>query len=185
MANQYTRYATIATVDTAGEGYFIGVGIQAFDSLTATSTIVSANDQVRVFQFVLPFRAVVRNIVSQVGGTPGAGGSKYGMGLYDVDKNLLLETGALAADASGRIRTTITAVTLEPGVYFFAQTVDDSTATFLALNVAASPFDALNEGTTKRVGSTANAASAGVLPATLGVITASTTRKPAFVLFEP
>ncbi len=186
MANQLTRYATVATVDTAGEGYFIGVGIYAPASLTGTGTIVSANDEVQVFQFVLPFRVVVRNIVTSVVTQAGAG-KKYGVGLYDVDKNLVLETGAIAGDGGTvKNKTSITAVTLEPGVYYHAQTTDDAaTLKMLGYSFSAAPQDVLNEQTEKRWAKATNTASAGVLPATLGDLTNVATRSPVFTSYEP
>ena len=92
MANQLTRYATVATVDTAAQGYF--VGLEVFAGEGSSGTILIGVNETRVYQFVLPFRAVVRNITTEVT-TGGAAGKKYGAGLYDASKNRLLHTGAL------------------------------------------------------------------------------------------
>jgi hypothetical protein len=169
-----------ATVDTAGEGYFIGVGIS--HSVSATNVAVSSANQTRAFQFVLPFRAKVTNIIAEVLGA-GAAGKKFGVGLYDKDKNLILKTVALDANsATVQSDTLATPVVLEPSIYWLAQTCDDAATTFRSITVA-SIFDLNNENTV-RCG-TANASSAGVLPATLGTITASTSRNPIIVVFEP
>ena len=185
MANQLTRYATVATVDTADQGYFFGVFIQHPTNVSSGATFVSVADQVDVFQFVLPFRVVVGNIVTEITGAGGAG-KKYSVGLYSADGNtLLVHTGALAADATGILKTAISpTVTLEPGVYFFAQTTDDGATTATRINVDAFAFDLLNEGSSTRFGNAANTSSAGVLPATLGTITPPASRNPIVAVFE-
>ncbi len=174
---------SIASVDTAGEGYFIGVSIYIIK--TDNNLIVAAVNQTRAFQFVLPFRAKVSNIITEVL-TAGAAGKKYGVGLYDKDKNLLFKTAALDANSQTVQSDTLAAsVTLEPGVYWFAQTCDDAATSFRVLPTETDQaFGPVNENTV-RGGTAANNGTAGVLPATLGVITAATSREVAFTVFEP
>ena len=183
MANQLTRYATVATVDTAGEGAFLGGIIYPNSAAISTETLASAND-VMVYQFVLPFRAVVRNIGFQVQTLEV--GKLAGFGLYDVNGNLLVHTGAVSTTTTGRKFTSVTAVTLEPGVYFLAWTADGTTFAYItAVNISTGTQAAFWNQSATRVGKAANASSAGVLPATLGTITADITIILPLVLFEP
>ncbi len=173
----------VASVDTAGEGYFIGVTINV--GSTDGGLIVSGVNQTWARQFVLPFRAKVSNIITEVT-TAGASGKKYGVGLYDKDKNLLFKTAALDANSQTvQSDTLATSVTLEPGVYWLASTCDDAATGFRVLTTETDQsFGPVNENTV-RGGTAANASSAGVLPATLGTISANTSREVLFAVFEP
>ena len=181
MANQLTRYATVASVDTAGQGYFFGYSV--YTMAGSTGPLVNTIDKLRVFSFVLPFRAVVGNIATEVT-TGGGPGKKYGVGLYDTNKNLILETGALDANTTQVNSTSITSVTLEPGHYYLAQTSDStSTATRIIADPGANK--ALINVDVAQIGVAANSAGApGVLPATLGTITASTARSCCATVFS-
>ena len=182
MANQLTRYATVATVDTAGEGYFYGLTVAVSDG--SGGLIISTVDDVYVWQFVLPFRQVVRQITSRV--TTGGGASKlYGVGLYDIDGTRVVTTGALDANTTQINTTAITAVTLEPGVYWSAQTSDSATTQLLTFVFGSVETNILNDSGAIIVGKGANGSSAGVLPATLGAVSAATARLPATVLYLP
>jgi hypothetical protein len=168
-------------VDTAGEGYFVGISL--YLALSGAGVATNGTTETRVFQFVLPFRAVVRNITTEVT-TGGASGKKYGVGLYDIGGNRLLHTGALDAEAVARNVTSITAVTLEPGVYYQAQTTDDSNTQFRRLMTELGGIILLKD-TGALVGLAANTSSAGVLPATLGTVTANSDRLPIYSIFSP
>ena len=183
MANQLTRYATVATVDMAREGGFLGGILYPNSSSAATETLNNAND-VHVYQFVLPFRAVVRNITFNVFTLEA--GKFAGFGLYDVDGNRLVHTGAVSVAGTGDKSTAVTAVTIEPGVYFLAWTADGTTFAYTTqLNISTGIMaDMWNQNAT-RIGVAANASSAGVLPATLGTITAQVTVVLPIVFFEP
>ena len=185
MANQLTRYATVASVDTAGEGYFYGYTV--FDSGTKTTGFMAENvNDVFAFQFVLPFRAVVRAISFDL--TTGINGSNSGLGIYGVDGNRLVHTGAIStaiADVA-IIRTAVTAVTLEPAVYYFAQTSSATGVVARVFNTSSAAWLILEEGSpVVRVAKAGNASSAGVLPATLGTLTASAARNPVIAGFSP
>ncbi len=183
MANQLTRYATVATVDTAGEGYFFGVSIEASDF--GVGTIISGVDQCRAYQFVLPFRTVVRKITSEI--TTGGGASKkYGVGLFDVNGDLILETGALDANTTQILTTSITAVTLEPGIYWLGQTSDSATTAMRVVVRGTIERDIfINSGTIIFDATTSNAGSAGVLPSSMGSLVNNAVRQPGAVLFQP
>ncbi len=184
MANQLTRYATVATVDTAGEGGFYGGTIWAPAIGGTTQTIVVAND-VAVYQFVLPFRSVVRNITFNVNTLEA--GKFAGIGLYDKDGNRLVHSGAVSVAGTGNKSTAVTAVTLEPGVYFHAWTADGTTVALFAVaavsNGTAGAMSAIV--VPAKIGIAANPGVAGVLPATLGIITPNITLNLLAAYFEP
>lgn len=165
MAGRLPRLpGVVATVATAGEGYFFGYTIAA--PVKAVGTLVAAVDRVMAYQFVLPFRAIINRILTEVT-TVGGAGKLYSVGLYDSSKNLLVHTGALDANTVQKNETSVTLITLEPGIYWFAQTADTTTVQARATTTDVS-FPA--SATTVRHGRAANASSTGVLPATLGAV---------------
>ena len=182
MANQLTRYATVATVDTADLGYFSpplgGIGANQ------AAVFTTANNQVRVIRFVLPFRFTIRRISIAI--TTGIASSNVGAGIYSADGNtLLLESGAIVSTSTGNKTATITAVILEPGIYWHAVTTNDATVAVLVLNGGGTSFQLLNTGSSTQYGTAANASSSSVLPATLGTVTTASDRNPALVVFAP
>ena len=181
MANQLTRYATVATVDTAGEGYFIGAAVH----LVSTGVLEPAGvaNQVLVYQFVLPFRATIREVITEV--TTLVAASLYSCGIYTPDGNtLLINSGTFNGATTGIKSNVIAAVTLDPDVYLFAQTANTTTTLVTrSLNLSL-PCILLTGGAVVRCATAANASAAGVLPATLGALT-STTRMPMMAVFSP
>jgi len=155
----------VANVTTAGQGFFIAA---PENTLATTTAALASINQVRVAQFVLPFRMIVRTLVSEVT-TLGGAGKKYGVGIYNVDKTLLVESGALDANTAAINATAVTATTMEPGTYYVAWTSDSTSTILRAVNTQIQSV--LNQGTDTRMGAAANSGTAGVLPATLGVIT--------------
>ena len=127
MAGRLPRVTgATGSVDTAGEGGFWGVAIDLPTSYTV-STAPTAVDRLYTIQFVLSFRAVVGKIVFEVSASEA---DKFcGVGLYDVNQNLVLETGAVST-AAAEIKDIdlAAAVTLEPGVYYLGW-IQTSTST--------------------------------------------------------
>ena len=181
MAGRLPRVTgAVGSVDTAGQGYFFAV----FISPTSASTqLLIATEEVRAVQFVLPFRATVNRIVTEVT-TTGGSGKKYGLGLYSADgQTLLTETGALDANSATTNITTITQITFEPGVYWFAWT-SDSTTVKLRGGAVTSGVLILDTLTTKRSVVAGNSPSpAGVLPSSLGTMTTGSSTVPPFAVF--
>ncbi|KKK57909.1 hypothetical protein LCGC14_1802000 [marine sediment metagenome] len=181
MANQLTRYATVATVGTVGEGHFFG-GIALGARTTGAGVLVGVVDRVQVLQFVLPFRASFNRVVTRLL-TAGGAGKLYGVALYDVDKNLIVESGALDANAVATNNTTITLTQLEPGIYWFAHTSDSATTKCTAFDLVQLP-SLLTGIDSPRMGLAANAASTpGTFPATLGAINGAVVVNPVVSLF--
>jgi len=172
---------SVATVDKAGEGgilppYVTYVGENGFGA-----QIVATADQVRVGQFVLPFRITVRKFNFEV--TTLEVGAFAGAAIYDVAKNLLLE-GRNGVDTTGLKTVTLaSAVTLEPGVYWHAWAADGTVVAGRTLTWTAN-FSLIINAATPRRGTAANASTNAVFPATLGTISASGV-SPLGVWFEP
>jgi hypothetical protein len=137
----------------------------------AASLITSAN-QVRVARLYLPTRITVNSIHFNVA-TPSAGGL-CSVGVYSDDGNTkLIDSGAQSTTAGGLVSATLgAAVTLGPGWYWLAYTSDNATSAITGQAAATAQNNVLNGGTAQ-VGAAANASSAGVLPSTLGTVTAS------------
>lgn len=136
-----------------------------------TSIMAGLSNQVRVARIFLPCRTTIRRIVFEV--TTASAGGFCSVGIYSADGNTrLLHTGAVATDTTGVKNISITPVTLDPGVYWLAWTADNTIAQarFLTLGTNAATIE---NTVAARRGSAANASSAGVLPTTLGTITAA------------
>jgi hypothetical protein len=141
-----------------------------------------------VEQFVLPFAATVsKYTIYQVVAAVGAGD----IGIYNTAGVRLLNSGV---GFSTNVGTQLTVpiypsgaispgpVTLQAGVYFLARTASVTTAQWSFIPVQNATFFNAN-GT--RIGLAANAASGGVLPGTLGAITADVNATaPTLVYFE-
>ncbi len=180
MANQLTRYATVATVDTAGLGGFYTPNIHEA-AVSGEGSVLSVNNQIKVNQIVLPFRAVVGQFVFRV--TTVSASGLCAVGLYDKDKNLIVRSGAISTTGAGiKNGNTNVTVTLEPGVYFTTWTGDNTT---FRLRAAGTPDSGIpNVNGVDRVGNAANPSVAAILPATLGALTAGT-HAPIVVFYEP
>ena len=187
MAGRLPRVTgATGVVDTADQGYFF-VHTIVNAATVSTQTVTSANNAVRVFQQVLPFRAIVRQIGWEL--TTGVDASNSSMGIYNADgTSLLVHSGAVGtAIADQGIQTTsVTAVTLEPGIYYFAQTSTSAVVECRMWNLGARGQNLLNAvSTAERLGTAANSSSSGVLPATLGTITDATGINPSLCVFSP
>ena len=101
-----------ATVDTAGEGGFLGVLLSGGRGVAGQ--VLASNNLVRVYQFVLPWRQTIRNIVFDIA-TLSVGGL-CSVGLHDVGKNLLTHSGAISTTTTGIKNTAVAAVIVEPGI---------------------------------------------------------------------
>jgi hypothetical protein len=173
----------VANNATSGAGGFFGVSIHLPSNIASAAIETSAN-KVRALQFVLPFRAVISKVNTEITGAGGAG-SKYGVALYDSGKNLLVQSGALAADRSAAIYSdSFGPVTLPAGVYYFAYTSDSTSLTLRLYNGTGLAALIENAGVA-RIGNSANdAPTPGTFPSALGTIT-SLQLTPLLAYFEP
>jgi len=172
-----------ATVDTAGEGGFFGFTVDIINAGSNTK-ISGGAEQNYVYQFVLYFRAVISKVSSEI--RTAEVGKFYGLGIYDINKDLVARTAQIGMDATGIQETALVAsATLEPGVYYYAQTTDGTTGELRGTILGTASMTIMNEGSENRVGRAANDGVAGVLPATMGDITATVNRSPAVAFFKP
>ena len=151
--------------------------------LTETANASAGADVVKVWQFVLPYRAVVGKIVFQISTL--SVGAFASVGIYNAGgTNLLVHTGAVSTtDAEIKNISLASSVTLEPGVYLFAWTHSDATIRMRGW-VSSNTNQGFLIQNGDRVGDAANASSSGVLPATTGAITVFA-RNIAAAYFEP
>lgn len=167
---------------TAGQGYFLGGGFDIGDTLTGGTTI--AANTVRAVQFVLPFKITIRTVSARASAAGGAG-TLFAVGIYDVNGNKLIDSGTFNGNnIATRQSNAIAAVTLNPGVYFYAWTATSAAIAVAAFIVNMNPN---TEVTGFGVGPfiANNGSAAGVLPATLGGISGYVATNVWIALFQP
>ena len=175
----------VATVTTAGQGYFFGGTVFDDRQAGAAAAIVASANQVRAFQFVLPFSITVGHVTWFV--NSGAGDT-VGFGIYSADGTTkIVDTGAVVSVGAGATQqVTITGVPLTPGVYYFAWTQTGTPTTALAVfSAAANSSVVLNANATKRSVTAGNTATAGALPSSLGTLTTAVSAVMPMTIFEP
>jgi hypothetical protein len=174
-----TVTATGTGFNTPGVGGFFSAGFpltapygQALAGTNPSTTI----NQVSVFQFTLSSPFTISRVSCYV--AIGVASQTANFGIYDSNGNKLLDSGALNAGTSATTASNaITPVTLPVGTYYFAQSTSNTSIqiTGFALN-SAQLDDMVNAGGTVKNGQAANSTSGGVMPSTLGTITADTIR---------
>lgn len=163
--------AGVANISVADQGYFIGPNLTQAGLATSTGAVVSAGQQVRACQFVLPWRQKVTSMTITVVGTVGS--STITTGIYDAaGTTKLIDSGTFDGGSATTQKNTITPVTIGPGAFWFAQSAStQTTLTATVVQSAAGMATVINNDTNKLCGQAANAATAGVLPSSLGAIT--------------
>jgi len=180
------------TFNTTGQGYFFGPGIfEPISVVTRTTgaSWVAAPNTVYVIQFTMHVSFQVSKFSINVIGN--AIGKHAGFGIYSADGNTkYVDSGAMSVGSIAIVTSSISPVTLSPGTYFWAQTSDGSTAQINISTSAGTNDVALMNANASfpRYALAANASAAGVLPATLGALTAAsgvTLFDTALVMMEP
>lgn len=178
--------AALAIVSTAGAGgFFVPTVFVPEEAATASAFAGSAN-AIRACQFVLPFRATVGKVTIEC--TTLQAATIATVGIYDASGSKLIDSGTFDVSSTGFKQNSFTAVTLQPGTYYFAWSADGTTAAARHINVSlgsgAGAF--VNQGAaSRRVNGTANAMAGGVLPATLGALTDSAGLNCLIAYWEP
>lgn len=172
----------VTPVNSSGVGGFYGRYITPpFGAIGITATFAN---EVRAFQFVLPYAVTVSKVTASVS-APATGAAD--VGIYSLAGNRLIYTnGAINTGASVGAQTLPIVggpVTLIAGVYYFAQTITSVTPQMQAVNTTITDQQA-NNGGVARCGQAANSSSGGVLPATLGVISPSPAVSSWIAFFE-
>jgi hypothetical protein len=155
-----------AIIDTAGQGYFMSDGRLTSQGFAGNASVSAAN-QVRAAQFVLPVKITITKISIDV--TTANPAATIGIAIYDAaGTTRLLQSGAFDGSTTGVKTATIGAVTLNPGVYWFAYAHSDATVQETVF-IAPGTNNAALLGA--RYGSSANAFASPNMPASLGVVT--------------
>lgn len=157
-----------ANVSAADQGYLLTSTNMGIGTSVSAGIVVAANNAVRAFQFVLPFRLVVGKITFEV--TTTVGSSLVDVGIYDAaGTTKLVSTGAVDTSTGTFKSTSISpAVTLAPGVYYLAVTSNDTTVQLRRISGDSNVQNSLNNNTVKKAGTATNSSTSGVLPSSLG-----------------
>lgn len=152
-----------------------------YDDVTAQSPLATPGaNVVQTSVFTLPFNIPITALSVEVSTLKA--GAHVSIGLYDANKNKVLDSGPIPVAATGCIAATGLSVYVPAGTYYLAWSCDD------ASNVAqCSAFN--NNGTLQnrnmvRWGVAANPTVGGVMPVTLGSITTGSQGLPPAVFFE-
>jgi hypothetical protein len=158
---------------TAGAGFLWTTGIFGVqgDATGTASTFTAVANTILVYQLELTATVTVRSVTIDVTGINAA--SSINAALYTLDGNTKLFDANLPSTVAGFINAAITPTVIPPGVYWFAfsNTGQPNVAFAPTMNMATQISGVLNK-TRPRMGQAANTTSGGVMPATLGVITA-------------
>jgi hypothetical protein len=148
-----------------------------FDA-TGVGQIAAVANQVKWFRFYQPFKLSFSTITVEV--TTLQAGTTMGVGIYNTDGTTKLADGTASSAATGVKRIAVTTTVLDVGFYLLAWTDTNTTA---AARVFQGGGGNIFVDTNPQMGTAATAATAGVLPASLGVLT-GTGIAPVFAKLE-
>lgn len=180
-------------------GFWAPIGVSYLTSSAAVVTNqtgdITANNTHRFIEMTLPEPQVVGHISIVIG--TAVAGSTIDVGLYDTNGAKVVSMGGLAATGTGNLTASVTQVYLPQGTYRFSWCANAASG-ITGLGYTAVNHLVTNEGpgTTTlliningaRYGTAANTCTAGVLPATMGALTAVntiTTANPPITWMEP
>jgi hypothetical protein len=170
--------AALPSFATSGQGWFAGPGMLDASSLfmnSAPEPITNyGSNVVLVFQFVLQAAWTLSSCAYQLSAVA-AGGNTFNFGLYNAAKNKLIDAAFNGASAALQ-NITFSPVLSPAGVYYFAASATSTSSQGPGAQPGSTPLQilaALN-AVSPKIAVAANAASGGVLPATLGALTAAT-----------
>lgn len=162
--------------DTPGQGAFIGPNLgELFPLYSNTSFLTAApiggtNDQLTVFQFKLPY-SITLSRVSVIVGTAQAT-SSVNFGIYSAAGSKVLDSGAIATTSTGASSVTITPVPLTPAIYYFAQSASNTSVALQTVAPVSVAATNMMNALSVKIGQATNLTVSGVMPATLGALTA-------------
>jgi len=146
----------------------------------------TATNQVRVTRMYLPFSMAVSKCTFTVNSGGVGSGTHFSFGFYSFAGNKIVDSGVQTVNANQVFTLSFGPTTLAAGVYYYAQTGDSTTPNLWgvpAVNIASAIPLQLNTNSVW-FGTAANSSSVGVLPATLGVLTADATPNGGIVLAQ-
>lgn len=185
LVDDGTGDVTVSNTQTAGANFANnGVihGGQELGGVLAnggTRNLWTAN-QVMVCQLIVPYQITLRRALAVSSASyPSA---TFAYGIYNLAGNSLLVSGVFTGSAFSNVSKSVnlsSTITLQPGVYWFACASDQGTF-FVGptISFSASVAGTVLNADVTRIGYAANAMVSGVLPATLGTITATTDDLP-------
>ena len=156
--------------------YFVGPGLTDLAELyindtVGTATFNSSANAVQVYLFQLDAEYTISKVsITSLGNIFSVHAT---FGIYSYAGNKLADGGSFVElSGSGAQTNSITPVTLPPGVYWFAQSTDTSNSgQWPAVAITNTTLPSMLSANTTRSATAGNAASGGVLPATLGTLT--------------
>jgi hypothetical protein len=143
---------------------------------TSVNALVASANDVRVLKVFIPTTLSITKISAEV--TTLSAATHFAIGLYSTDGNTkVLDSGAQSSAATGIVTATIGATQVPAGFYYFAFTLDSTVPILegVTVEVNSATVGLLNAGGVVQMGKAANASAAGVLPATLGALSAVNT----------
>ena len=171
----------------SGNGaFFFGPGLYDLATILGNTTWAQVNpvdvngsatsNQVVVYRFMLDVAITISKATTQCLTNTG-GGATGTFGIYDDSGNLLVNGGTwLTITGPGIVENTFTPVTLQPGIYYHAQSATVTSSGFPGFSVNSGSVSDVDQipvyvKNATRAGVAANPLSMGSLPATLGTIT--------------
>src|ERR1035437_1113532 len=182
---------TPPSFSTAGNGGFWSAGfplIPAIAIANQNAAVCESNNQLWIWQFENLITRTIRKVTVYSADT--ANGTAN-FGIYTASGSLVLDSGSFTNyDPPGFQSNAITPVVLPPGIYYFAQSSTNISASYQGMSAGVPgtlAYTMLNLNAV-RCGHATNALSAGLLTGTLGALTAvdpGSTVIMTAVLFEP
>ena len=156
--------------------YFVGPGLTDLAELYIADTVNvatfnSSANAVQVYLFQLDAEYTISKVsITSIGNLFSVHAT---FGIYSYAGNKLVDGGSFVELTGSGVQTnSITPVTLPPGVYWFAQSTDTSNSgQWPAVVITNTTLPSMLSANTTRSATAGNAASGGVLPATLGTLT--------------
>jgi hypothetical protein len=155
-----------------------------YAGMISSSTVAATTaGVVRCIKFILPYKIIITQVTININATSNTG-HEY-LAIYDEDKNLIVQATFNLTAATGVYSTTIPSTVLNgPKPYYLAWSADNNVSVPLAAGTLSTNGVNIFNKTAVKVGTAANASSAGKMPSTLGAIS-STVSLPVACLLEP
>jgi hypothetical protein len=163
--------------------FFIGMQVINIPAALGFAGIVPVSNDVKGALFMLPFDFTVSALTFYR--NAGFAGEKAGVGLYNANRVLVVDSGPQDMSTGTAKRITITPVALSAGMYYLASTGSSggTPPSVLVLPTNTAELPVLNSGVT-RYGKVTSGGSAGQLPSTLPAFTTTEGSAMPYVLFE-
>jgi hypothetical protein len=148
----------------------------------AGQTISPVANRIVGVKVIVPFAITIAKVSIRISALSAGGIAVFA--LYSADGNTKLLQASFSTSAVANLTTTLaTPVTIPAGVYIYCYAADNATAQAVEESIPNVP-NYLSINQTRFFSQTANPMVAGVMPATLGALTASTLSPYILCLFE-